>query len=83
MLVIIVLKVIVVALVAHYYLCKPNINRAVETAELAINFIENELQFTELGSVGNAIKKAKNNSMASDAIFIGGSTFVVAEITGL
>ncbi|MFD1294513.1 bifunctional folylpolyglutamate synthase/dihydrofolate synthase [Lutibacter holmesii] len=65
---------------ATYYFCKPNIPRGLEANEL-------KLQAEKFGLVGNshtsvetAYKTALNNSDIKDLIFVGGSTFVVAEV---
>ncbi|HKO78045.1 MAG TPA: folylpolyglutamate synthase/dihydrofolate synthase family protein [Flavobacterium sp.] len=65
---------------ATYYFCKPNIPRGLEASLLQ----EKALQFSLIGkaynSVMEAFGEAQNNSTKDDFIYIGGSTFVVAEL---
>jgi dihydrofolate synthase/folylpolyglutamate synthase len=65
---------------AFYYFCKPDVPRGMEADYLqkkAQDFFLNGDIFT---SVGDAFNSAKQSAKASDAIFVGGSTFTVAEI---
>jgi len=65
---------------ALYYFCKPEVHRGMDAEYLqkkAEDFFLNGDVFT---SVGDAFKTAKIAAKASDVIFIGGSTFTVAEI---
>lgn len=65
---------------AHYYFCAPEIARA----KSAIILMEEASVFGLYGeayaSVKTALMAAKTKAMNDDLIFIGGSTFVVAEI---
>ena len=65
---------------AIYYFCKPNIPRGLGSQILK----EKATQFGLTGKVYNSVSesytKALQNASKSDFIFIGGSTFVVAEI---
>lgn len=65
---------------AIYYFCKPNIPRGLNEAVLQ----EKAMQFNLLGnkysSVQKAFNKALNDVSQEDIIYVGGSTFVVAEI---
>jgi dihydrofolate synthase/folylpolyglutamate synthase len=65
---------------ATYYFCKPNIPRGLDATLLQ----QKALQFTLTGntynSVTNAYSSAKKNAAKNDFIYIGGSTFVVAEL---
>lgn len=65
---------------ATYYFCKPNIPRGLE-ADLLQNAAK---QFKLKGEVFPTVQKALNEALAKaekhDLIFIGGSTFTVAEI---
>jgi len=65
---------------AHYYLAKPNVKRGLDVATLAKSFKHYELPHTIYNSVLKALETAKINASKSDIIFIGGSTFVVAEV---
>ena len=65
---------------AQYYFCKPNVPRGLEASELARIFNENGLEGLVCQSVKAALITAKQNASQDDVIYIGGSTFVVAEI---
>lgn len=65
---------------ATYYLCKPNISRGLDANKLKQIFIEHKFKAEAYNSVNEAYKKALEIAKISDLIFIGGSTFVVAEI---
>ncbi|WP_405292132.1 bifunctional folylpolyglutamate synthase/dihydrofolate synthase [Algibacter sp. Ld11] len=65
---------------ATYYFCKPNISRGLGADELRRVFSEYDLHGDAYSSVDEAYKQAKEMACADDFIFIGGSTFVVAEI---
>jgi len=65
---------------ATYYLCKPDISRGLEAAKLKEVFNNYGLIGMAYNSVDEAYRKAIDNAKQSDFIFIGGSTFVVAEI---
>ncbi|MFA9189854.1 folylpolyglutamate synthase/dihydrofolate synthase family protein [Flavobacterium sp. FZUC8N2.13] len=65
---------------AIYYFCKPNIPRGLEASILK----EKANQFGLIGrtyhSVSEAYRSAQESATTNDFIYIGGSTFVVAEI---
>lgn len=65
---------------ATYYFCQPNLERALPANELAQKAAQHSLTGKVYDSVTAAFKNAKNKSNPKDLIFIGGSTFVVAEI---
>ena len=65
---------------AQYYFCKPNVPRGLEASELAQIFTEHGFEGSEHSSVKDALKAAKQSASHNDLIYIGGSTFVVAEI---
>lgn len=65
---------------AVYYFCKPNIQRGLEALILQKTAGKFELKGTVFNSVSNAYKKAIENANKNDYVYIGGSTFVVAEI---
>jgi len=65
---------------ATYYFCKPNILRGLDAEVLKDSFIQNDYQGTVYESVSEALKSAKKNADKTDLIYVGGSTFVVAEI---
>jgi len=68
---------------AVYYFCAANIPRALNVTLLANEASKFELVGIAFGSVSEAIGTAKKNAETNDLIFIGGSTFVVAEIDEL
>ena len=65
---------------AKYYFCKPNIPRGLEATQLAEVFIENGFSGCVYLSVNEALIAAKQSASQNDVIYVGGSTFVVAEI---
>lgn len=65
---------------AEYYFCKPNIPRGLDEAILRDLAYKEGLKGKSYSSVSNAITLAKKNASKNDLIFIGGSTFVVAEV---
>jgi dihydrofolate synthase/folylpolyglutamate synthase len=65
---------------AIYYFCKPNIPRGLEAVLLQKKATAFGLKGEVYNSVSESYKKALQNATKSDFIYIGGSTFVVAEI---
>lgn len=65
---------------AQYYFCKPDLPRGLDPAILAADCSALGLSGHIYPSVESALNAAKANAAADDLIFIGGSTFVVAEI---
>ena len=65
---------------AIYYFCKPNIPRGLEAAILAQKAAQYGLDGKIYNSVSAAYEKATQNAQPTDFIYVGGSTFVVAEI---
>ena len=65
---------------AIYYFCKPNLPRGLDASILKQKALNFELNGEAYNSVSEAYKKAIENASNSDFIYIGGSTFVVAEI---
>jgi len=65
---------------ATYYFCKPDISRGLDAEELRAFFSKHNLIGKSYKSVDEAYKVAKEKAEIDDFIFIGGSTFVVAEI---
>jgi len=65
---------------ATYYFCKPDIPRGLDQEELKNKAKEFELFGEVFNSVSEAYKNALNNASDKDLIFVGGSTFVVAEV---
>jgi dihydrofolate synthase/folylpolyglutamate synthase len=65
---------------AMYYFCAANIDRAFNASKLQGISLELNLQGNAYNSVKDAYNNAISNYKKDDLIFIGGSTFVVAEI---
>ena len=65
---------------AIYYFCNPNLERALPAEELAQKAKLFGLNGNIFKNVADALKNAKNDADKDDLIFVGGSTFVVAEI---
>ena len=65
---------------ATYYFCKANIPRALGASELASVAKGLGLKGEVYSSVRDAYAKALESSKSNDFIYIGGSTFVVAEV---
>ncbi|MEZ4945715.1 MAG: folylpolyglutamate synthase/dihydrofolate synthase family protein [Cyclobacteriaceae bacterium] len=68
---------------AIYYFCAAEIPRALDAEVLATRATAFGLEYKVISKVGEAIKSAKSSASPDDLIFIGGSTFVVAEIDEL
>ena len=64
---------------AKYYFCKPSIQRGLSADDLQREAKKHQLLGNKFDSVDNAICRAKENQKEEDILFIGGSTFVVAE----
>ena len=65
---------------ADYYFCKPAISRGLSEAVLEANAKKFDLVGKKYSSVKLALKTALLNANQQDIIYVGGSTFVVAEI---
>jgi len=65
---------------AIYYFCKPNIPRGLKTTLLQEKAQKHHLLGNAYDSVTEAYSQSRNNATKNDFIFIGGSTFVVAEL---
>ncbi len=63
---------------AHFYLCQPNINRAMSVSELAQHF--SSKKYTIFNSCSEAYQQALAKANQDDFILVAGSNFVVAEI---
>lgn len=65
---------------ATYYFCQPQLERALAANDLKVQATNShQLHGTAFETVEKAISAAKANAKENDLIFIGGSTFVVAE----
>jgi len=65
---------------AIYYFCKPDVPRGMDAAILAAAATDNGLNGESYSSVKSAYSAALENASKEDLIFVGGSTFVVAEV---
>jgi dihydrofolate synthase/folylpolyglutamate synthase len=65
---------------AKYYFSKPNVPRGMEATALYYKAKKHSLFGKAFTTVENAFKSAKANAKEGDVIYIGGSTFTVAEI---
>ena len=63
-----------------YYFCKPNVIRGLDVDELRQKATAYGLSGEAYITVSEAYKNAMTAANAKDMIYIGGSTFVVAEI---
>ena len=64
---------------AKYYLCEPDIPRAYKVADLSDKFQDKNFSSTIFKNVKDAYEAAKVKAEDDDFIYIGGSTFVVAD----
>jgi dihydrofolate synthase/folylpolyglutamate synthase len=65
---------------AAYYFCKPDIPRGLEAESLKLNAESFGLHGSTYPSVQLALQAAQENAKDNDLVFVGGSTFVVAEV---
>ncbi len=65
---------------ATYYFCKPSVLRGMPAEELEAIALGFNLKGASYVSVSNALIAAKEKATPRDFIFVGGSTFVVAEV---
>jgi dihydrofolate synthase/folylpolyglutamate synthase len=65
---------------AIYYFCKPDIPRGLDAKELKQACVHFNLQGNVYASVKEAYSNALVNAQENDLVFVGGSTFVVAEV---
>jgi dihydrofolate synthase/folylpolyglutamate synthase len=68
---------------ATYYFCAASIPRAMSAEELKLKAEGFGLKGDVYANVNDAIRAARRNSTPDDFIFVGGSTFVVAEVDDL
>jgi dihydrofolate synthase/folylpolyglutamate synthase len=64
---------------ATYYFCKANIPRSLDENELMEIAAGFGLKGTAYPNVKEALESARSNASENDIVFVGGSTFVVAE----
>lgn len=65
---------------AIYYFCRPNVPRGMDADDLRDHALRFELIGSVYSSVSKAYLKALSEAEKSDVIYVGGSTFTVAEI---
>ena len=65
---------------ATYYFCRPDIPRGLDAENLKQQAAAFGLNGEAYSSVNTALKAARNAAGIDDLVFVGGSTFVVAEI---
>ena len=65
---------------ATYYFCKADIPRGLPAEELSIRAEIKGLYGNNFESVTKALESAKKKAHPDDLIFVGGSTFIVAEV---
>ena len=66
---------------AIYYLCKANIPRGLDVKVLAEKFSAYSMQYSVYPSVKDALKQAQKDALKTQGmVFVGGSTYTVAEI---
>jgi len=65
---------------AEYYFCKPAIPRGMETGILKETAAKFKLKGKPYASVKSALRSAKKAAKAHELVFVGGSTFIVAEV---
>ena len=65
---------------AEYYLCAPSVIRGLPVGQLAELFEQEALSYRTFDSVQEAYSAALQNAENTDLIFVGGSTFVVADL---
>ena len=65
---------------AVYYFCKPNIPRGLDADSLKQQAANFGLNGRNYPSVKDAFKAAQTSAGENDLVFVGGNTFVVAEV---
>ena len=65
---------------AVYYFCKPDVIRGLKADVLKTKAFQYDLEGLSYSSVKDAYKAALETASEEDLVFIGGSTFVVAEV---
>ncbi len=68
---------------ASYFFCQARIPRALDAEVLAKQAAEHGLSGSVVRDVNEAVGKAIKMASSRDLVFVGGSTFVVAELNGL
>lgn len=65
---------------ACYYFCNASVKRALPAEAIALQAAEHGLHGIPCGSVADAYCKAQHEAAPDDVVFVGGSSFVVADL---
>jgi len=65
---------------AEYFVAKPNVPRGLDAGILKSKLVENGFNATTFNSILEALNHAKQKASVNDMIYVGGSTFIVAEV---
>lgn len=65
---------------AVYYFCNASVKRALSSDQIAAQALSYGLNGNASGSVADAYQKARSEAAPDDVIFVGGSSFVVADL---
>lgn len=65
---------------AEYFVAKPNVPRGLDSIVLKDKLTQNGFNASDFDSIPEALNQAKSKASPNDMIYIGGSTFVVAEV---
>lgn len=68
---------------AHYIFTRASIERARAIEDIAVVADKLSLDYECVPTVAEAVERAKSLALPTDAIFIGGSNFVIAEVKGI
>ena len=68
---------------ATYYFTKASVKRALPEQELAMLGMQSGLKGKQYPTVAEALTAAKKDSDTNDLIFVGGSSFIVADLLHL
>ncbi|MCE6992171.1 folylpolyglutamate synthase/dihydrofolate synthase family protein [Dyadobacter sp. CY323] len=68
---------------ADYYFCQPSNTRALNVSELSLTAAKQGLFGKVFGDVNEALNQALSEASSDDIIYVGGSTFVVADLKNL
>ena len=68
---------------AHYIFTRASIERARAIEDIAVVADKLSLDYECVPTVAEAVDRAKSLALPTDAIFIGGSNFVIAEVKGI
>jgi dihydrofolate synthase / folylpolyglutamate synthase len=68
---------------ATYYFCQPSNPRAIPATQLALKALEYGITGESYDNVNKALEMALKDSSPEDVIYVGGSTFVVADLDQL